>query len=120
MWASSKHVRARTFGAGAAAGRKILQLREEIAVDKGEEFLAGDAFRVGGPGAPLQASGDRRAIFVAELLQFLILIVDDLEEKHPAKLTDALGVPIDAHVLAHDVLNGFDECADGHAQAVSL
>ena len=75
---------------------------------------------VGGPVAPLQAPGDRRAIVVAERFQFLVLIVDDLEEEHPAELTDALGVPIDAHILAHDVLNGFDEIADGHAQADSL
>ena len=47
-------------------------------------------------------------------LQFLILIVDDLEEEHPAKLRDALGVAIDADILAHDVLDGFDYIANGH------
>ena len=114
-----EHV-AHDVGAGAAAGRKLLELREEIAVDKVEERLAGDAFRVGGPVAPLQVGGDGRAVVVAECFQFLVLIVDDLEEEHPAKLTDALGVPVDAHILAHDVLNGFDESADGHAQAISL
>ena len=41
--------------------------------------------------------------------EFLILIVDDLEEEHPAQLADALGVAIDADILAHDVLDGFDE-----------
>ena len=64
--------------------------------------------------------GDRRAIAVPELFEFLVLIVDDLKEEHPAQLTYALGVAIDAHILAHDVLNGFHESADGHAQAVSL
>jgi hypothetical protein len=47
------------------------------------------------------------------------LIADDLEKEHPAQLADALGVAIDAHVLAHDVLNGFDGGADDHSQAVS-
>ena len=46
--------------------------------------------------------------------QFLILVVDDLEKKHPAQLADALGIAIDAGVLAHDVLDGLDEGADGH------
>jgi hypothetical protein len=40
------------------------------------------------------------------------LIVDNLEEKHPAQLTDALRVTIDAAVLAHDVLDGLDDVAD--------
>ena len=57
---------------------------------------------------------DRRAVVVLRQLQFLILIVDDLEEEHPAQLADALGVAIDADVLAHDVLDGFDDGADGH------
>jgi hypothetical protein len=56
--------------------------------------------------------GDRRAVVVAEQLQLLILVVDDLEEEHPAQLTHALGVAIDADILAHDVLDGFDEGAD--------
>ena len=96
---------AHDVGARAAPGQKPLQLRKKIAVDEGEEFLAGDAFRVGGPGAPSQEGGDRRAIAVPELFEFLVLIVDDLEEEHPAQLTDALGVSIDAHILTHDVLN---------------
>jgi hypothetical protein len=37
----------------------------------------------------------------------LILIVDDFQEEHPAELGDALGVAINAGVLAHDVLDGF-------------
>jgi hypothetical protein len=34
--------------------------------------------------------------------------VDDFQKEHPAELGEALGVAVDAHVLAHDVLNGFD------------
>jgi len=42
----------------------------------------------------------------------LILIVDDFEKEHPAQLREALGITINANVLAHDVLNGFDGCSD--------
>ena len=58
--------------------------------------------------------GDGRAVAVLHQFQFLILVVDDLEEEHPAELGDALGVAIDADVLAHDVLDGFDGVANGH------
>jgi hypothetical protein len=34
------------------------------------------------------------------------LIVDDLEEEHPAELANALSVAVNAGVLAHNVLNG--------------
>ena len=81
---------------------------------KVEQLVAGDALGVGGPGAPLEVLRDGRAVAVLHQLQLLILVVDDLEEEHPAKLGDALGVAIDADVLAHDVLDGFDGVADGH------
>jgi len=45
-------------------------------------------------------------------LQFLILIVHDLQEEHPAELADALGIAIDAGILAHDILDGFDGVTD--------
>ena len=88
--------------------RQGLELREQLVVDELEQFVAGDAFRVGRPGAPLEFLRDRRAVVVAEQLQFLVLVVDDLEEEHPAQLADALGIAVDAGVLAHDVLDGFD------------
>jgi hypothetical protein len=44
----------------------------------------------------------------------LILVVDDLEKKHPAELGDALGVAIDAGVLAHNVLDRLDCVANRH------
>src|SRR5439155_8329886 len=46
--------------------------------------------------------------------QFLILVVNDLEEEHPAELGDALGIAIDTTVLAHDVLDGFYGIPYGH------
>ena len=100
--------------AGLARGAEVLQRREQLVVDEGQQLLAGDAFGVGRPSAPLVFLRDRRAVIVPRQFEFLILIVDDLEEEHPAQLADALGVAIDAHVLAHDVLNGFDGGADDH------
>jgi hypothetical protein len=38
----------------------------------------------------------------------------DLEEEHPAELFEPLRVAVGAGVLAHDVLDGFDDVADGH------
>ena len=100
--------------AGLGRGREVLQRREQFVVDEGQKLLAGDALGVRRPGAPLVFLRDRRAVLGLEQFKFLILIVDDLEEEHPAQLADALGVAIDAGVLAHDVLNGFDDGADGH------
>jgi hypothetical protein len=95
-------------------GRQLLQRREQLPVDEGEQRVAGNAFRVGRPAPPLQLLRDRRAIGVLRELQLLVLVVDDLEEEHPAQLADALGIAIDATVLAHDVLDGFDGITHGH------
>ena len=64
--------------------------------------------------------GNGRAVAVLHQLQLLVLVVDDLEEEHPAELRDALGIAIDAGVLAHDVLNGFDGVANGHGLSCLL
>lgn len=47
--------------------------------------------------------------------EFLVLVVDDPEQEHPAQLRKPLRFAIDANVLAHDVLDGFDRAAAGHA-----
>jgi hypothetical protein len=47
-------------------------------------------------------------------LPFLLLVVEDFQKNQPDHLADALRVTIDAYVLAHDVLDGFDECTDWH------
>lgn len=96
------------------------------------ERTASKPARERGQGAPF--SGDRRStgvrstssartthlsampLAVLRDFEFLVLIVDDLEEEHPAQL---LGVAIDSCVLTHDVLNGFDGGADRHGYAVS-
>jgi hypothetical protein len=55
-----------------------------------------------------------RAVIILGEFEFHFLIIDDLEEKQPAKLADALSVAIDAYVLTHDVLDRLDDIADGH------
>ena len=100
---------------------EVLERLEEVVVDEVDQFLAGHALGVGGPGAPAQSLGDGGAVAVVEKLVFLLLVVEDLEKDHPDHLRDALGVAVDAGVLAHDVLHGFDRGADGHGNSeVSL
>jgi hypothetical protein len=70
--------------AGYRGGHKVLQRRKQIAVDEGEQFFAGDAFRVRRPRPPLVGRRDRGPVAVLGDFEFLILIVDDLEKKHPA------------------------------------
>ena len=90
------------------------QRGKQLKINEGEEGVAGHAFGVGGPGAPLEFGRNRRAVVVARELHFGVLIVDDLEEEHPAELGDALGVAVDARVLPHDVLDRFYGVANGH------
>jgi hypothetical protein len=40
-------------------------------------------------------------------LPLLLLIIENFKKEEPDKLADALGIAIDAYVLAHDVLNSF-------------
>ena len=42
-------------------------------------------------------------------LKLEVLVVDDLEKEHPAELFQALRIAVGAGVLAHDVLNAFDD-----------
>src|SRR6202035_4570253 len=76
--------------------REFLELREKLRVDEGKNLVAGDALGVRGPGPPPEFLWDGRAISVLHHFQLLILVVDDFEEKHPAKLRDALSIAIDA------------------------
>ena len=100
--------------------RQLLQGRKEIAVDEREERVPRDPFGISGPGPPLEVGGDGRAVAVLQELELLVLVVDDLEKEHPAELTDALGITIDTGILAHDILNGFDERADRHVSGCFL
>ena len=51
----------------------------------------------------------RRLVIRHGDVPLLLLVVEDLQEDQPDQLADALGVTIDADILAHDVLNGFDQ-----------
>jgi len=94
---------------------QVLQLRKQVVVDEVLQRIAGHAFRVGSPGAPATALGDGRLVVVVHQLPFQLAVIEDLEEQQPDQLTNALGVAIDADIFAHDVLDGFDGGADGHA-----
>lgn len=78
-------------------------------VDEVDEVVARDALRVGGPVAPLQALGDDGLIALPDQFEFLVFFVEDLEEEHPAKLLQPLGVARDAAILPHDVADVFDD-----------
>ena len=93
---------------------EVLQSWKKFGVDEIQEVVAGYAFRIGGPGAPTKRNRDWRAIAGSQKFELLVLIVDDFQEEHPAKLRQSLRVAIDTGVLPHDVLNRFDGIADGH------
>ena len=99
----------------------VLSFGQERVVDEVEQRVAGDAFGVGGPVRQRRCCGSGERVVVAEELQFLLAVVEDLEEEHPAELVEALGVAVGAGVLAHDVLDGFDEVGDvGHGSGCLL
>ena len=99
---------------------QLLELGEKLIIDKGHERVAGQSFGIGGPGSPLELSRDGRTVAVLHHLQFSVLVIDDLEEEHPTELGDALGVAIDADILAHNVLNGFDGGSHIHKESGCL
>ncbi len=89
-----------------------LELREERVVDEVEERVASDAFVVNSPIGPAQSFRQRRFVIVAEEFHLLLAVVEDLEEEHPAELFETLGIAVGAGILAHDVLDGFDDVGD--------
>jgi hypothetical protein len=65
--------------------------------------------------APAQVFGHGALVVVAGEFEFFFQRVKHLEEQQPGELADALGVAIHARVLAHDVLDGFDDGGEvGH------
>ena len=76
---------------------QFLERGEELIVDEGHERFAGDAFGVRSPGTPLELFRDGRSVVLLHRFEFQVLVVDDLQEEHPAELGDALGIAIDAH-----------------------
>ena len=98
-----------------------LERRKQSLIDKGEQSIAGGTFPVSSPSTPAQVScraglaflhpsyvNQRRREVLFEQFQFLLAVVPYLEKQQPDELTNALGIAIDAHILAHDVLDGLD------------
>jgi len=88
---------------------------KQLVVDKAQQHVAGDAFGIRRPVAPAHGFGDRALVVVAGEFEFFLERVKHFEEQQPGELRDALGVAINAAVLAHDVLDGFDDAGEiGH------
>jgi hypothetical protein len=97
-----------------AVDRQFLEHREQFVVDERHQTVAGQPFGIRGPCAPLQRLRNRRLVLPGDELELLVLVIDDLQEEQPAQLGNALRVTVDAGVLAHDVLDGFDRVPDRH------
>ncbi len=95
--------------AGAGEG---LQIGQQVIIGKGKECITCDAFFIRGPVGPAEMFRERGFVIVLNEFHFHFTVVENLEEKHPAKLGKALGVAIDTGVFTHDVLDGFDEIGD--------
>ncbi len=68
-----------------------------------------------GPLGPVKPLRDWRDVALILDRSFEFEVAVDLEEQEPPELADALGVAIDAGVLAHDVLNGLDGGGERHS-----
>ena len=109
---AAHHVAARV---ALGVARQLLERHEQLGVDEVEQVVAGDALGVGRPVAPAHAGRDRAGVFVAGQFQFFFQRIEDFQEQQPGQLRDALRVAIHAGVLAHDVLDGFDDGGEvGH------
>jgi hypothetical protein len=97
------------MGRNAGGGGQFLERREEVIVDEVDQLFTGHPLGVLGPVGPAETAGQRRFVAGHGELPLLLLVVEDLQENQPDHLADALSVAIDADILAHDVLNGFDQ-----------
>jgi len=102
-------------GDAVATAGESLQPRQQEVVDEVEQGIARDTLFVRGPGGPTQRLGQGGPVVVAQQFEFLLPVIEDLQEEHPAELLKTLRVAVSAGVLAHDVLDGFDEVGNvGH------
>lgn len=90
-------------------GRLVFQAVEQIIVDEVEQGITGQPFAVGRPVAPQETLGDGAAVVILLKLQLLFLCVEHFQKQQPGELAETLGIAVDTGVLAHDVLNGFDD-----------
>jgi hypothetical protein len=109
------------LGGGISAEGQVLELGENGVVDVADQLVGRDlrlAVLVRGPVAPAAVLRDGGAVgttlVAGVVLPAILALVEDLQEEHPGQLADALGVAVDAVVLAHDVLDGFDGGAEIH------
>ena len=94
---------------------------KELVVHKVQQRIAGDALGIGGPVAPAHGFGQWAFEVVGGDLHLLFKRIKHFEEQEPGELRDALRVAIHATVLAHDVLDGFDDGGDvGHSDSLGL
>ena len=100
------------FSCRAVADHLFLQGGKELVVDEVRQGLAGDALWILRPGAPAQVLRQRGFVVVFDEFQLSLAVIENLEEKHPYQLADALSIAIDTDILAHDVLNGFDNAGN--------
>ena len=90
-------------------GRLVFQAVEQVIVDEIEQGIAGQPFTIGRPVAPQEALWDGAAVVILLKLQLLFLGVEHFQKQQPGELAEALGITVNTGVLAHDVLNGFDD-----------
>ena len=96
-------------------GAQAFEGGEELVIHKIKQLVAGDAFGIRRPVAPAHLVRNRAGVGVAREFKLFFEGIKHFEKQQPGELTDALGVAIDAAVLAHDVLNGFDGAGEvGH------
>ena len=111
-------------GAGEGAevaeqARALLAVRAVglLVVDEREEFVAGDAVRLGRPVAPTVGRIDGGfELFAGELGLALALdfeVVEEFQEHDPCEHRQAVEVAVEALILAHDVARGLEEGAAG-------
>ena len=99
--------------------RQFLQRREQVGIDELQERVARDPFGICRPVPPPEPVRYRRPVPLPQQLVLLLLVIEDLQEKHPAQLADPLGIAVDTRVLAHDVLDRLDRCSDCHKKTSS-
>ncbi|MNU82005.1 hypothetical protein D3C71_716830 [compost metagenome] len=98
-----------TTGVEIDIGRLVFQAVEQIVVDEIEQGITGQPFAIGRPVAPQEALGDGVAVVILLKLQLLFLGVEHFQKQQPGELAETLSIAVDTGVLAHDVLNGFDD-----------
>ena len=107
-----------------AVGRngQVFERGQKRAVHKADELVALEGRAVHGvrPVAPAAFFRDDGFVVLVHGLPVVFLVVVYLEEQHPGKLFDALGVAVDALIEARDVAHFLDEGREAHGYSVLL